>query len=128
MSYALLYEAWKREKESHELQSLDREFYSKLSQYVKSQREELQMLDEKTLKASLLSEEHGRVKKLLSDLILSRRRSELQWNLVNVETPGRRFEGRSQREKPCCHGRKACGESKKNISAVPKSHTRDNRA
>jgi DNA replication factor GINS len=74
MSYALLYEAWKREKESHELQPLHREFYSNLSQYVKRQREELQMLDEKTLKACLLSEEHERVKKLLSDLIHSRYR------------------------------------------------------
>jgi DNA replication factor GINS len=74
MSYARLYEAWKQEKENHELQPLDREFYSNLSQYVKSQREELQMLDEKTLKARLLSEELERVKKLSSDLIHSRYR------------------------------------------------------
>jgi len=74
MSYALLYEAWKQEKENHELQPLHREFYSNLSQYVKSQREELQMLDEKTLKARLLSEELERVKKLSSDLIHSRYR------------------------------------------------------
>lgn len=74
MSYALLYETWKQEKENHELQPLDREFYSNLSQYVKSQREELQMLDEKTLKARLLSEELERVKKLSSDLIHSRYR------------------------------------------------------
>ena len=66
MSYALLYESWTREKESHELQPLDREFYSDLSQYVKRQREELQMLDEKTLKARLLSEEHERVKCLIA--------------------------------------------------------------
>jgi hypothetical protein len=41
---------------------------------MKSQREELQMLDEKTLKARLLSEELERVKKLSSDLIHSRYR------------------------------------------------------
>lgn len=74
MSYSLLYEAWKREKENQELQPLDREFYSKLSQYIKVQREELQLLDEKTLKASLISEENERIKKLLTDLIRSRYR------------------------------------------------------
>jgi DNA replication factor GINS len=74
MSYSLLYDAWKREKENHELQPLDKAFYVRLSQYLKGQREELQMLDEKTLKAHLISEENERIKKLLSDLIHSRYR------------------------------------------------------
>jgi DNA replication factor GINS len=74
MSYARLYDAWKREKERPELQPLDREFYTQVSQYVKRQREDLQMLDEKTVKARLLAEEQERVKKLLSDLMESRYR------------------------------------------------------
>jgi len=74
MSYSLLYEAWKREKENQELQPLDGEFYSKLSQYIKDKREELQLLDEKTLKARLISEENERIKRLLTDLIRSRHR------------------------------------------------------
>lgn len=74
MSYSLLYDAWKREKENQELQPLDKAFYLALSQYLKGQREELQMLDEKTLKAHLISEENERIKKLLSDLIHSRYR------------------------------------------------------
>jgi len=74
MSYSLLYDSWKREKENLELQPLDKAFYSKLSQYLKGQREELQMLDEKTLKARLISEENAKIRKLLSDLIHSRYR------------------------------------------------------
>ncbi len=74
MSYSLLYDAWKREKENHELQPLDKAFYVNLSQYLQRQREELQMLDEKTLKAQLISEEKERIRKLLSDLIRSRYR------------------------------------------------------
>ncbi len=72
MVYSLLYEAWKREKENQELQPLDREFYPKLGQYIKDQGEELQLLDEKTLKARLMSEEKERIKKLLTDLACSR--------------------------------------------------------
>jgi len=72
MSYTLLNEAWKREKENQKLQPLEKDFYSKLSQYIKNQHEEIQMLDEKTLKASLLSEENERIKKLLTDLVWSR--------------------------------------------------------
>ncbi len=74
MSYARLYDAWKREKESPELQPLDPEFYVQVSEYVKKQREDLQLLDEKTLKARLLAEEQDRVKRLLTDLLASRYR------------------------------------------------------
>ena len=61
MNYSLLYEAWKREKQDRELQPLNRRFYSILSQYVRNNSEEVQLLDEKTLKAQLLTEENEKI-------------------------------------------------------------------
>jgi len=69
MDYRELYGAWKREKESKELQRLDKKFYAELSQYIKNQREELQMLDEKTLRGHLMAEESNNLKRLLTGLI-----------------------------------------------------------
>lgn len=70
--YTTLYHLWKSEKDQQELQPLNRTFFQDLSRYVKSLREELQSLDEKTWKAELLIEEQKRIKRLLSDLILTR--------------------------------------------------------
>ena len=72
MNYSLLYEAWKREKQDSELQPLNRGFYSILSQYVRNNIEEVQLLDEKTLKAQLLTEENEKIKKILTDLVVDR--------------------------------------------------------
>jgi DNA replication factor GINS len=69
MGYRELYEAWKREKEANELQSLDKKFYSDLSQYIKNQREDLEMLDEKALRGRLMTGEFNNLKKLLTSLV-----------------------------------------------------------
>jgi DNA replication factor GINS len=70
--YTTLYQLWELEKNQQELQPLNRTFFQDLSRYVKSLREELQSLDEKTWKAKLLIEEQKRIKTLLSDLALTR--------------------------------------------------------
>ena len=70
--YTTLYQLWELEKNQQELQPLNRTFFQDLSQYVKSLREELQSLDEKTWKAKLLIEEQKRIKTLLSDLAITR--------------------------------------------------------
>ncbi len=64
----MLYEAWRREKESGELQRLDKQFYSELSEYIRRHREEAQMLDDRTLRAKLAAEEDGKITKLFRDL------------------------------------------------------------
>jgi DNA replication factor GINS len=70
--YTTLYHLWELEKDQQELQPLNRTFFQDLSRYVKSLREELQSLDEKTWKAKLLIEEQKRIKTLLSDLTITR--------------------------------------------------------
>ena len=72
MNYTTLYEAWKKEKESGELQPLDKRFYVELSGYVRDLNDEIQMLDEKTLMARLALEESKNVKKIVKDLIQTR--------------------------------------------------------
>lgn len=70
--YTTLYHLWETEKEQLALQPLNRTFFQDLSRYVKSLREEVQSLDEKTWKAELLIEEQKRIKTLLLDLIVTR--------------------------------------------------------
>ncbi len=70
--YTTLYQLWETEKEQSGLQPLNRDFFQDLSEYVKSLREELQSLEEKTWKANLLSEEQKRIKSLLTDLSIMR--------------------------------------------------------
>lgn len=67
--YDELYEAWRREKESAEVQPLPKDFFSGLVQYVKRLREEGRMLDEKSTRARLLLRESKNVKKLSRELI-----------------------------------------------------------
>jgi DNA replication factor GINS len=70
--YTTLYQLWETEKEQLELQPLNRTFFQDLSQYVKTLREELQALDEKTWKTELLLEEQKRIKTLLADFTITR--------------------------------------------------------
>jgi len=67
--YDELYEAWKKEKESVEVQKLPRNFYAKLADYVKKIREESRMLDEKTTKAKLMNREFENVKNMVEELV-----------------------------------------------------------
>jgi DNA replication factor GINS len=70
--YDELYEAWRKEKESAEIQTLPKDFYAKLAFYVKKIGEESRMLDEKTTRARLLLRESQNVKKIVKELILLR--------------------------------------------------------
>jgi len=67
--YEELYSAWKRERESAEVQALPRDFFAMLAGYVKRLREESRMLDEKTVRARLLLRESKNVKRLARELI-----------------------------------------------------------
>jgi DNA replication factor GINS len=70
--YNELYEAWKREKESIELQLLPKDFYIKLAEYVRKIRAESRMLDEKTARAKMLIHESKNVQKMVKELVLLR--------------------------------------------------------
>ncbi|MFQ6080185.1 MAG: hypothetical protein ACE5OW_00755 [Candidatus Bathyarchaeia archaeon] len=67
--YDELYEAWREERESAEVQKLPRDFFVRLAGYVKKIREEGRMLDKKTTRARLIQREFKNVKKLVRDLI-----------------------------------------------------------
>ena len=67
--YSELYEAWKKEKDSVELQPLPKDFYVKLAEYVKKIKEEGRMLDEKTTRARLLTREADNVRKIVKELV-----------------------------------------------------------
>jgi len=67
--YEELYQAWIKEKGSAEVQPLPKDFFARLAQYVRTLREESRMLDEKSNRARLLSQESKNVKKLGGELI-----------------------------------------------------------
>jgi len=93
--YNELYEAWKREKESLELQSLPKDFYIKLAEYMKTIRAESRMLDEKTTRAKLLAHESKNVQKMVKELVLLRHEKTVKKGLTSEITPK---EGLTQEE------------------------------
>jgi len=70
--YDELFETWKKEKETTEIQPLPKNFYARLADYVKKTGEEKRMLDEKTVKARLLQKEEENVKKIIAKMIKAR--------------------------------------------------------
>lgn len=67
--YDEVYEVWRREKESTQLQSLPGAFYGKLVGYVKRLKEEGRMLDKESVKAKLLECELENVEKIIAELV-----------------------------------------------------------
>jgi len=85
--YDELYEAWKKEKENVEIQRLSKNFYTKITDYVKKIREESRMLDEKTTKAKLLGHEFENVKKMVRELVRLRYNKALKKALARETMP-----------------------------------------
>lgn len=80
--YDELFEAWKKEKESAELQVLPRDFYANLVSYIKKIREESRMLDKKTTRARLMHREFENVKELVKELMKLRREKILRKTVI----------------------------------------------
>jgi len=85
--YDELYEAWKRERANEEIQGLPRDFYARLAEYVKKLREESRMLDEKTIRGKLMSQEGKNVRKMVKDLLLLRYRKILRKVMAEKTLP-----------------------------------------
>lgn len=85
--YDELFEAWKKEKESTEIQSLPRDFYAKLADYMKKMREERRMLDEKTTRANLMQRELENVEKMIEELVQIRYEKALKQILAEKTMP-----------------------------------------
>ena len=87
MMYDEIYEVWRKESESEDLQVLPKDFYSKLAEYIRKGREERRMLDEKTAKAALLQAELDNVKKMISKLVQLRYEKILRKTLAGETVP-----------------------------------------
>jgi DNA replication factor GINS len=66
--YNELYEVWKKEKDTVEIQRLTKNFYAKIAAYIKKMKGENRMLDKKTTKAKLLDREFRNVKIMVGEL------------------------------------------------------------
>jgi DNA replication initiation complex subunit (GINS family) len=76
--YNELYEVWKQELENPRLVEVNRDFYSRLADYLRKLKEESRMLDKRTVKARLLDEETRNVKRMVLELVRTRYRK-LVW-------------------------------------------------
>ncbi|MFQ6065339.1 MAG: hypothetical protein ACE5L6_07670 [Candidatus Bathyarchaeia archaeon] len=85
--YNELYEVWKKEKESTEIQKLGKDFYTKLADYVKKIREESRMLDKKTVKGRLLEREHKNVKRMTEELVQLRYQKAMSKSIEGKTVP-----------------------------------------
>lgn len=80
----MFYEAWKKEKEDPNLQPLNKGFFSELSIYIKDLKDEIEMLDDKTLLAHLALEKQKNLAKIVTDLI-NIRYTKISNSLLNGE-------------------------------------------
>lgn len=88
MEYQTLYEAWKKEKEGSGLQPLHKGFYAEASAFVRSKKDEAQMLDERSLRARLLVKQQARAYRLLKSLVEARSQKICKM-VLNGEAPNR---------------------------------------
>ncbi|MCK4243312.1 DNA replication complex GINS family protein [Candidatus Bathyarchaeota archaeon] len=78
MNYDELYKAWRQEKEEGDLKPLSKDFYSQVQLYINNLLEEINALDEKSVKWRLLNEEVNNVKKMVKDLTTIRNKKVLE--------------------------------------------------
>jgi DNA replication factor GINS len=64
-----MYECWRKENEDFELTRLPDNFYPQIAEHLRKIKEEMRMIDQKTLKASLLRKELENVKRIGLELI-----------------------------------------------------------
>ncbi len=80
--YDELYELWKKEKETLDIQRLPKNFYAKVAAYIKEMNEENRMLDKKTAKAKLLGNELQHAMVVVTELLQFRYEKFLKKALV----------------------------------------------
>jgi DNA replication initiation complex subunit (GINS family) len=69
MSYEELYNIWRKEKESDDLQSISKSYFLKISQLIKAIIEEGRMLDRNSEKSAILIKEKENVVMMAKDLV-----------------------------------------------------------
>ena len=84
--YQELYDAWKKERLTKDLQSLPKNFFERATEYTKKLRESQRMMDTKTMKSRLLKQEYENGKRLTSEIVTTRFRKMLE-SLLPDEKP-----------------------------------------
>lgn len=79
--YQELYDAWRREKLTEDLQPLPKNFFERAAEYTRKLRENQRMMDNKTLKGRLLRQEYENSRKLSSEILATRFRKMLDLSL-----------------------------------------------
>lgn len=85
--YNELYEAWRREKQEENIQTLSKDFYARLTGYMRKMKEERRMLDEKTTKAKLLLRESKNAKRLVRELVQLRYEKTIKKAMAGEDIP-----------------------------------------
>jgi DNA replication initiation complex subunit (GINS family) len=85
--YDELYEVWKKEKETLEIQRLPKNFYAEIAAYIKKMKADNRMLDKKTTKAKLLDSEFENVKVIVGELLQCRYKKVLEKALSRETVP-----------------------------------------
>lgn len=70
--YQELYDAWRREKLSKDLQRLPKDFYEKAADHIRKLKEGQRMIDNKTMKGRLLKHELENSRRLSSEIAAAR--------------------------------------------------------
>ncbi len=70
--YDELYNAWKHEVSELTLGALPRDFYERITSYLRKIKEENRLIDQKNLKATLLEHEAANVRRMLGELLWAR--------------------------------------------------------
>ena len=70
--YDELYKAWKHEVSEPTLGALPRDFYERITSYLRKIKEENRLIDQKNLKSTLLEHEAVNVRRMLGELLWAR--------------------------------------------------------
>jgi DNA replication initiation complex subunit (GINS family) len=85
--YDELYAAWRLENENAELGSLPADFYARLSNYLRRNKEETQMLETKGMKATLLEREGVNAARMAQELTSTRYRKLAKMLVAGKKVP-----------------------------------------
>ncbi|MCW4006695.1 MAG: hypothetical protein NWF04_08925 [Candidatus Bathyarchaeota archaeon] len=118
--YDELYAAWRIEVEDTELDSLPCDFYTRLADYLRRIKEELQLTDQKGIKTRLLDHELENAQSMAQELILTRYRKIIKRLAAGKKIPP---DSLPTQEAQLCNGITPCAcEYNKFAATILKGH------
>lgn len=118
--YDELYAAWRIELEDSELDSLPCDFYTRLSEYLRRIKDEIELVDQNSIKTRLLDHELENAQCMAQELILTRYRKILKRIAAGKKIPQ---DSLPTQEAQLCSGIKPCaGEYNKFAASIIQGH------